>query len=94
MLKDDCQINNNFLKLYKKFCPGPITFVLKLKKIVKFLKMLQTTKKHWQLDFQNIHYTRKLLKILNIHLQHLVPIFQKDLVQFLKKMLKMNLKKN
>ena len=29
MLKDDCQINSNFLKLYKKFCPGPITFILK-----------------------------------------------------------------
>ena len=32
MLKNDCEINNNFLKLYKNFCPGPITFVLKLKK--------------------------------------------------------------
>ena len=31
-LKDDCYINNNFLKLYKVFCPGPITFILKLKR--------------------------------------------------------------
>ena len=31
-LKNDCFINKNFLKLYKKFCPGPITFILKLKK--------------------------------------------------------------
>ena len=38
MLKKDCQINNDFLLLYKKFCPGPITFVLKLKKKAKFLK--------------------------------------------------------
>ncbi len=28
-LKDDCDLNNDFLKLYKKFCPGPITFLLK-----------------------------------------------------------------
>ena len=26
-LKKDCEINDNFQKLYKKFCPGPITFV-------------------------------------------------------------------
>ena len=29
---DDIIINNNFKKLYKKFCPGPITFILKKKK--------------------------------------------------------------
>ena len=28
---DDVFINKNFLKLYKKFCPGPITFILKKK---------------------------------------------------------------
>ncbi len=28
-LKKDCEINNTFIKLYKKFCPGPISFVLK-----------------------------------------------------------------
>ena len=32
MLINDCEMNDNFIKLYKKFCPGPITFVLKLKK--------------------------------------------------------------
>ena len=31
-LIDDCEINNNFKKLYNRFCPGPLTFVLKLKK--------------------------------------------------------------
>ena len=29
---DDIIINNNFKKLYKKFCPGPVTFILKKKK--------------------------------------------------------------
>ena len=31
-LKKDCIINNDFIKLYKKFSPGPITYILKLKK--------------------------------------------------------------
>ena len=31
-LKRDCLLNDNFNKLYKKFSPGPITYILKLKK--------------------------------------------------------------
>jgi L-threonylcarbamoyladenylate synthase len=31
-LKKDCLINDNFLKLYKKFSPGPLTYILSLKK--------------------------------------------------------------
>jgi L-threonylcarbamoyladenylate synthase len=31
-LKKDVELNSDFYKLYKKFCPGPITFVLKRKK--------------------------------------------------------------
>ena len=31
-LKNDCVINDNFIKLYNKFSPGPITYILKLKK--------------------------------------------------------------
>ena len=31
-LKDDCHIDDNFIKLYNKFSPGPITFIVKLKK--------------------------------------------------------------
>ena len=30
-LKNDVDLNNNFFKLYKKFSPGPITFILKKK---------------------------------------------------------------
>ena len=33
-LKNDVELNNNFLRLYKKFSPGPITFVLKKKKFI------------------------------------------------------------
>ena len=31
-LKADVKINDAFIKLYKKFCPGPITFILQKKK--------------------------------------------------------------
>ena len=34
--KDVC-FNGNFLKLYRKFCPGPITFVLKKKRRSKII---------------------------------------------------------
>ena len=32
ILKKDAHINEKFLKLYKKFSPGPLTYVLKKKK--------------------------------------------------------------
>ena len=38
-LRKDCYINNDFLKLYKKFCPGPITFVIKFEKIFQNFKI-------------------------------------------------------
>ena len=38
-LKKDCHLNNDFIKLYKKFCPGPLTFVLNLKKSSKISNM-------------------------------------------------------
>ena len=37
-LKDDCDLNGDFLKLYKRFCPGPITFILNQKKKIKNFK--------------------------------------------------------
>jgi len=37
-LKNDVILNNTFAKLYKAFCPGPITFILKRKTDQRFLK--------------------------------------------------------
>ena len=34
---EDVVLNKYFKKLYKQFCPGPITFVLKKRKILKFI---------------------------------------------------------
>ncbi len=62
MLKKDCQVNHNFFKLYKKFCPGPITFVLKLKKINSIAKHVTNNKKTLAVRFPRHPLTRKLLK--------------------------------
>ena len=37
-LKKDCLINKDFIKLYNKFSPGPITYILKLKRNSKISK--------------------------------------------------------
>ena len=47
MLRNDCMLNEDFLKLYKKFSPGPITFVLKLKKGSKISKNVTNKKKNF-----------------------------------------------
>ena len=63
-LKKDCLINDNFTKLYKKFSPGPITYVLKLKKNSKISKTV-TNKKSLAVRFPKHKVFRKLLKNLN-----------------------------
>ena len=63
-LINDCEINNNFLKLYKKFCPGPITFILKLKKNSKISKNVTNNKNTLAVRFPKHSLTRKLLKNL------------------------------
>ena len=40
-LKKDCELNKNFFILYKKFCPGPITFVLNLNKNSQISKTIK-----------------------------------------------------
>ena len=64
MLKNDCMLNEDFLKLYKKFSPGPITFVLKLKKGSKISKNVTNKKKTLAVRFPKHPISRKLLKLL------------------------------
>ena len=68
ILNNDCIINNDFLKLYKKFCPGPITFVLDLKKNSKISKIATNKKNTLAVRFPKHSVTRKLLKELNFPL--------------------------
>ena len=63
-LKKDCEINENFLKIYKQFCPGPITFVLKLKKKSKISKNVTNYKSTLAIRFPSHPLTRSLLKEL------------------------------
>ncbi len=67
-LKKDCRINQNFIKLYKKFCPGPITFILKLKSKNRISKNVTNKKKTLAVRFPNHSLTRKLLKELDFPL--------------------------
>ena len=62
LLKKDCFLNQKFLRLYKKFCPGPISFVLKLKKNSLISKNVTNNKKTLAVRFPKHHLTRKLLK--------------------------------
>jgi len=64
MLQLDCKTNYFFYKLYKKFCPGPITFVLKLKKNSKISKNVTNNKKTLAVRFPKNSVTKKLLKSL------------------------------
>tara|TARA_A100001015_G_scaffold283094_1_gene348071 strand:+ start:38 stop:970 length:933 start_codon:yes stop_codon:yes gene_type:complete len=64
-LKKDCFFNNDFIKLYKKFCPGPITFVLFLKGDSKISKFANNNNKTLAVRFPKHPITRNLLKKLN-----------------------------
>ena len=68
ILKNDCKFNDNFLKLYKKFCPGPITFILDLKKNSKISKIVTNKKNTLAVRFPKHSVTRNLLKKLNFPL--------------------------
>ena len=67
-LEKDCNFNKNFLKLYKKFCPGPITFILNLKKNSKISKVATNKKNTLAVRFPKHPVTRNLLKKLNFPL--------------------------
>ena len=64
-LKKDCVFNKDFIKLYKKFCPGPITFILDLKKDSKISKFVTNNKKTLAVRFPKHPVTRNLLRKLN-----------------------------
>ena len=67
-VKEDCYINNNFIKLYDKFSPGPITYVLKLKKSSKISKFVTHGNKSLAVRFPKHPLFRKLLKNLDFPL--------------------------
>ena len=64
-LKKDCLINDNFIKLYKKLSPGPITYILKLKKESKISKYVTNDEKHLAVRFPRHALFKRLLKKLD-----------------------------
>jgi L-threonylcarbamoyladenylate synthase len=68
ILKRDCIFNNDFLKLYKKFCPGPITFILDLKKNSKISKIATNNKNTLAVRFPKHPIARNLLRNINFPL--------------------------
>ena len=67
-LRKDCNFNDNFLKLYKRFCPGPITFILDLKKDSKISKIATNKKNALAVRFPKHPITKNLLKQLKFPL--------------------------
>ena len=88
-LKKDCLISLEFLKLYKKFCPGPISFVLKLKRDSRISNNVTNNKKTIAVRFPKHQLTRRLLKILKYPLaapsanlsRKISPVSKKDVVE-------------
>ena len=64
-LKKDCLINDNFLKLYKKLSPGPITYILNLKKNSKISKNATNKKDNLAVRFPKHKIFKILLKKLD-----------------------------
>jgi len=67
-LKDDVNLNSDFKKLFRSFCPGPITFVLKKKKNSKISKIATFGKKTVAVRFPRHKIARNLLQILKFPL--------------------------
>lgn len=64
----DIQINDNFLKLYKKFSPGPITYILKKKKNSKISSLATANLNTVAVRFPKHTVVSLLLKNINFPL--------------------------
>ena len=64
-LKEDCLINSEFIKLYKKFSPGPITYILRLKKNSKISKTITNKKNCLAVRFPKHKIFKELLRQLD-----------------------------
>ena len=68
LLKKDAKYDKNFLKLYKKFSPGPLTYILKKKKKSKVSKFANAKLKTIAVRFPKNKVVRSLLKKLSFPL--------------------------
>ena len=89
----DVYLNKNFIKLYKKFCPGPITFILKKKIGSKIHPFSLAKLKTVAVRFPKHKVIRTLLKEINFPLampsanksKSISPVSAKDVYEEFKK---------
>ena len=67
-LKKDAVINDNFIKLYKVFSPGPITYILKKKKNSRVVEIATANKNTIAVRVPKHNIVRKLLNLLKVPL--------------------------
>jgi L-threonylcarbamoyladenylate synthase len=88
-LGKDVELNDNFFKLYKKFSPGPITFILKKKKKSILSNMATAKLNTVAVRFPKNKTLRKILKSLNFPLaipsanksSHISPVTAEDVAE-------------
>ncbi len=96
-VKNDVFLNKNFFKLYKKFCPGPITFILRKKINSKVSSLATGGLKTVAVRFPSHRITRLILKKIGFPLampsanlsSGISPIFAQDVADEFKSNLKM-----
>jgi len=92
----DVYINDSLKKLYKKFCPGPITFILKRKKNSKIHRLACANLNTIAVRFPKHKVIKKILKNINFPLAmpsankttQLSPVDSKDVFDEFKKKIK------
>ncbi len=94
--KKDVVFNKNFFKLYKKFCPGPLTFILKKNKKSKISSFATSGLKTVAIRFPKHRIIRSVLKSIKFPLampsanlsSSLSPVNALDVFEELKKKIK------
>tara|TARA_B100000795_G_scaffold120372_1_gene89585 strand:- start:150 stop:1103 length:954 start_codon:yes stop_codon:yes gene_type:complete len=88
-LKNDVELNDSFFKLYKKFSPGPITFILKKKKNSLLSNIATAKLETVAVRFPKNRTLVRMLKSLNFPLaipsanksSHISPVSARDVAQ-------------
>jgi len=67
-INNDVKLNKDFFKLYNKFCPGPLTFVLKKKKESKIVSLASAKLDTVAIRFPKHKVLRSILKLIDFPL--------------------------
>jgi L-threonylcarbamoyladenylate synthase len=96
-IPNDVEINDNFEKLYKELCPGPITFILKKNKNSKIKSLASTKLQTVAVRFPEHKVARSILKNINYPLampsanisSNISPISARDVYEEFKNKIKL-----